>query len=451
VINSKYLEHSSPLVKIHGNVPEGTFQICTDSRKYQSGELFYSINGEKFDGFDYVENVLSHECPIVVFESSEKNSDKLKQLDQTKTCFIEVVNTIDYLQSLAIKRRDEFKQSGGVILGITGSNGKTSHKEMMKAMLESVFGDKVHSTKGNLNNHIGVPLTLLDLKENHSICILEMGTNHPGEIPALCKLGDHDHGLITNIGASHLEFFHTEANVFKEKRALFDHVQAKGTGKFVVPGSDPFLSTLEGKTLSKTSYSKTGNKVEFEVDGTTFEFETDKLGGNYNYSNMVTCLSLLCLVYPEHAEKFLESASKYELPEMNRANWVEKGGKRIFLDAYNANPSSMKVSLDYFNQFLKSENVSSTKSLWFLGDMNELGDKSAEYHKEIGAILKSFGHKNLVFVGRYASDYLDGAEAGQKFETVEKVLKEGIETSGISHVFIKGSRSLQLESLLDIF
>lgn len=451
MIDSKYLQHSNPLIKIYGKVPEGTFQVCTDSRKYEDGELFYAINGEKFDGFDYVENVLKKDCPIVVFESSEKNTKKLKDLDQSKTCFVEVGNSIDYLQSLAIKRRDEFKNSGGVILGITGSNGKTSHKEMMKAMLESVLGNKVHSTKGNLNNHIGVPLTLLDLKKEHSLCILEMGTNHPGEIPALCKLGDHDHGLITNIGASHLEFFHTESNVFKEKRALFDHVEAKGVGKFVVPGSDQFLSTLEGKTLCKTSYSKTGNKVEFEVDGTTFEFETDKLGGDYNYSNMVTCLSLLCLVYPKYAEKFLEAACSYELPEMNRANWVEKGGKKIFLDAYNANPSSMKVSLDYFNEYLKSENISNSNSLWILGDMNELGDKSPEYHKEIGEILKSFGHKNLVFIGRFASDYQEGAQTGQKFESVEKVFKERFDIKNISHVFIKGSRSLQLESLLDIF
>lgn len=451
MIDTKHLNNSKSLKKIHGKIPNGEFQLCTDSRKYQSGELFYAINGEKFDAFDYIDGVIERNCPLVVFESNEKNLKKLEELNTEVTCFIEVENSLVYLQDIGRNRRDEFKSNGGVIIGITGSNGKTSHKEMMKALLESAFPGVVHSTKGNLNNHIGVPLTLLDLLNKHEICILEMGTNHPGEIPFLCELGDHDHGLITNIGASHLEFFHTEENVFKEKRALFDHVEKKKKGFFVVPGTDVFLSTLTGETLTKTSFSKNGSKVEFEVSGTAFEFDNPNLGGDYNYSNMVSCLSLLCLVYPKHAETFLEAASNYKLPEMNRANWVVKNKFNIFLDAYNANPSSMKASLEYFNQFVQSEGLTRENTLIILGDMNELGEKSPEYHSEIGEILKASKFENLIFVGRFADQYKQGAGTGKVCGKVDELNADNLGLENITHVFIKGSRSLQLESLLDIF
>ncbi len=451
MIDSRHIKNSKPLVKIHGSVQEGLFEICTDSRKYESGQIFYAINGEKFDGFDYIDSVLEKKCPIVIFESTEKNLKKLETLKLDETCFVEVENSIAYLQDLGRHRRDDFKKTGGVIIGITGSNGKTTHKEMLKAILESVFGDKVHSTKGNLNNHIGVPMTLLDLEEKHRVCILEMGTNHPGEIPALCEIGDHDHGMITNIGQSHLEFFHTEGNVFKEKRALFDHVERKGNGFFVVPSSDVFLSTLEGKTLTKTNFKKTGNKVEFEVAGGTFEFETDKLGGEYNYSNMVTCLSLVCLIYPDKAEQFLNAAMNYELPEMNRANWVTRGATKVFMDAYNANPSSMKVSLEYFFTFLEKNGVDQKNALVILGDMNELGDKSSDYHREMGEILNKYQHSQSIFVGRFASDYLDGAKSGETFSSCRDLIESKPALENVTHAFIKGSRSLQLESLIDIF
>jgi UDP-N-acetylmuramoyl-tripeptide--D-alanyl-D-alanine ligase len=451
MINSRHFNNSKFLVKVYGQLPEGDFSICTDSRKYESGQVFYAINGENFDGFDYVENVLKSVCPIVVFESNEKNRNRLDALDSKKTCFIEVEDTVAYLQDLGRHRRDDFKASCGVIFGITGSNGKTSHKEMLKALLESVFGKDVHSTRGNLNNHLGVPMTLLDLEDHHKICILEMGTNHPGEIPALCEIGDHDHGMITNIGQSHLEFFYNEENVFKEKRALFDHVELKGTGFFVVPSSDKFLSNLEGKTLTKTNYTKQGSKVEFEVGGGIYEFENPNLGGDYNYSNMVTCLSLACLVYPEHAEKFLNAASTYQLPEMNRANWIEKGSLKIFMDAYNANPSSMKVSLEYFFQYLKDHNISKEHAVVILGDMNELGEKSPSYHQEIGHILKRFNHQNSVFIGRFSSDYKSGAANGVTYDSAKQYHESKPNLSGFTHAFIKGSRSLQLESLIDIF
>lgn len=451
MINSKHLNNSKFLEKVHGQLPEGDFSICTDSRKYESGQIFYAINGENFDGFDYVENVLKSVCPIVVFESNEKNLKRLETLNSKKTCFVEVNDTIAYLQDLGRHRRDDFKASGGVILGITGSNGKTSHKEMLKALLQSVFGEDVHSTKGNLNNHLGVPMTLLDLEAHHKICILEMGTNHPGEIPALCEIGDHDHGLITNIGQSHLEFFHTEENVFKEKRALFDHVESKGKGFFVVPSSDLFLSTLQGATLTKTNFTKNGTKVDFEVGGRTYEFENSYLGGDYNYSNMVTCLSLACLIYPESIEKFLDAASTYRLPEMNRANWIEKSTTKVFMDAYNANPSSMKVSLEYFFQYLNEHNISKEHAIVILGDMNELGEKSSTYHQEIGQILNRYSHQNSVFIGRFSNDYKSGSGNGVTYDSAKQFLESKPNLSSFTHAFIKGSRSLQLESLIDIF
>jgi UDP-N-acetylmuramoyl-tripeptide--D-alanyl-D-alanine ligase len=451
MINTKHLKNSKYLKIIHGELPTGEFQVCTDSRNYKSGELFYAINGEKFDGFDYIDGVIEKKCPLVVFESNEKNLKKLEELNSKATCFIEVENSLEYLHDMGRTRREEFKSDGGVIIGITGSNGKTSHKEMMKDLLESAFPGVIHSTKGNLNNHIGVPLTLLDLEKKHQICILEMGTNHPGEIPFLCELSDHDHGLITNIGASHLEFFHTEESVFNEKRALFDHVEKKNNNFFVVPGNDTFLSTLSGQTLSKTTFNKSDSKVEFEVMGSVFEFENAKLGGDYNYSNMVTCLSLLCLIYPEKMENFLVAASSYRLPEMNRANWVTKNNFTIFLDAYNANPSSMKASLEYFDQYVQCKDLSKNNALIVLGDMNELGEKSAEYHLEIGKILKEIQFENLVFVGKFANHYKRGAGVGKVCGKVDELVVKDLKLENITHVFIKGSRSLQLESLIDIF
>lgn len=459
MINTNLLLKSESLVKIYGELKTHDYELCTDSRKYKKGQLFYAIKGEFFDGFDFVENILEIGCPVVVFESNPKNIEKLKSLSKKETVFIEVKNTINYLQDISIARREEFQKAGGVIIGITGSNGKTTHKEMLGSLLKEVFGNKVLLTQGNLNNHIGVPLTLLSLEKEHEICVVEMGTNHPGEIKVLCDLADPEHGLITNIGASHLEFFKSEKNVYIEKRVLFDHVEKKNKGHFVVPADDQFLSSLSGKTLCsfknhdrENGFIKTNSQVEIFLNKEKFSFQNENLGGDYNYSNMVSCLLLSSLIYPEHRESFLKAASSYTAPEMNRANWISKNKTKVFMDAYNANPSSMMAALDYFKSYINENNLDVGTVGLILGDMNELGEESARYHHEIGHWLHENGFKKVSFIGKFSTDYSSGFLGGDCFENVESFKAsppKNLLTS--AYLFLKGSRSLQLESLLDIF
>lgn len=217
--------------------------LTTDTRKLKKGDIFLGLNGENFDGGNFYQQALDQGASCLIIESREDRNQEIKEvIGNCSLIFVE--NSLNYLQELSHLYR---KQWGGKIIGITGSNGKTTTKEILAHLLGSVLGEKLYFTKGNFNNHIGVPFSLLELETHHEWAIIEMGTNHFGEIQKLCEIADPDYGFITNIGASHLEFLGDERGVFKEKTALYHWVKEKGEKRFVLNSDDKYLRELKNE------------------------------------------------------------------------------------------------------------------------------------------------------------------------------------------------------------
>lgn len=377
-----------------------------------------------------------------------------------KAVFVETTDSLKCIQELASLYIKEWKRAkpDRKIIGITGSNGKTTHKEMLASLLSSLFPEKVLSTKGNLNNHIGVPLTVFGLKDSHEIAIIEMGMNHQGEIDELCAIAHPEHGLITNIGAAHIEFMKSMENIFKEKSSLYKAVikNSGGMGLFVVNADDLYLAKLSPSTGLTTYGEKNGdvkvsiseNTIEFTIFQTKMLITNNNILEHHNLKNLAGVSILCAKLFPNKLKEIELAASKYQQPSMNRSQWIEN----IFLDAYNANPSSMRVSLDSFVEIMKKKNVQMDDCYFVLGDMNELGDFASEFHCEIAKHLIDLGITNVSFIGRYRDFYLRGfAKPRSAYLTKEEFHSEWREIrKQYKYVFVKASRSLQLESLMSI-
>ncbi len=431
-------------------------RVSTDTRAIQEGDLFVALTGENFDGNKYLKEAIEKGAKGCLFKYSDENEEIVKELytQFPEVFFIGTSCTEKYFQALASFHHSEWRLgTSSITIGITGSNGKTTTKELMAGVLEKVFPGKTLFTEGNLNNHLGVPMTLLRLNESHNICILEMGTNHPGEIPFLCNLGDPDAGIITSIGQSHLEFFYNEENVFKEKRSLYEYVKNK-SGYFSIDSDNHFLKKMEDQEkLLKVSFEDgsiiyEGQKLNFLNHDV--EISCPFLLGKHNFKNLSVVLELLVNLFPTKKNEIFESAKSIKLPDNNRSQYIKIKDQIIFLDAYNANPSSMKAALESFKNYLEDNRLDLKDSLFVLGDMNELGDKSTEYHQELGAILKGMMVSNAIFVGRFAKDYATGFENESKIygSTIELRNDWANISRSFSSVFLKGSRTLQLESLM---
>lgn len=449
---------------IYSNV-KSSFEmtINTDSRSFKEGETFVALVGDNFDGFNYVEQVLKLKPACVVFEDREDRKEKLMAWETvySDVNFISVTNTLSFLQDLARLHLKEWKQfkSKRKIIGITGSNGKTTHKEMVRYLLEAVMPGKVLATKGNLNNHIGVPLTIFNLNNEHDVAIVEMGMNHPGEIEELCNISFPEHGMITNIGAAHIEFMKSMENIFVEKSSLYKAVlkNSKGEGMFVVNADDPFLVRLEHSNGLTTYGEQNGDikisinppEIKFNFEGFEVQISNKNISEHHNLKNLAGTTILAMKLFPDKINEIIRAASNYEQPNMNRSQWMEN----IFLDAYNANPSSMKVSLNSFVEIMKKKQVSLQVCYFVLGDMNELGEFAPSLHKEIAEHLKSLGIKNITFIGRYREHYISGfSDPTSSFATKEEFYEDWKKIrKNYKYIFVKASRSLQLESLISIF
>ncbi|MBY0416066.1 MAG: UDP-N-acetylmuramoyl-tripeptide--D-alanyl-D-alanine ligase [Bdellovibrionales bacterium] len=441
---------------------EFELKINTDSRSFQSGQSFVALVGENFDAFNYLEGVLDLDAKVVVVAHTNERADFLESLSvlYPKTVFITVTDTLIFLQELsslhlrAWKKADKDK----LIIGVTGSNGKTTHKEMLYFLLNSIMPDKVLATKGNLNNHIGVPLTIFGLTKKHKVAIIEMGMNHRGEIKVLCDIAMPSHGMITNIGAAHIEFLKSMENIFKEKGTLYDCVvkNSKGKGVFVVNADDTYLNKLK-KSSGLTTYGEkngdvkiaiSNNDISFNVNKTSVLITNNNISEHHNLKNLAGTSIFVSKLFPKKTKAIAIAASQYMQPSMNRSQWLEN----IFLDAYNANPSSMRVSVDSFVKIMKDKGISLDDCYFVLGDMNELGDHAPKMHEEIADHVKDLGIKNLTFIGRYQDFYLQGypnptshfAKKEDFYEEWKKIKKS------YKFIFIKASRSLQLETLINI-
>jgi UDP-N-acetylmuramoyl-tripeptide--D-alanyl-D-alanine ligase len=418
-------------------------KITTDTRKLENNSIFFALKGDNFDANEFAENAIKGGCSYVIVDDEKRNNNT--------TIFL-VKNVLESLQQLAKHHRAQLKFP---IIGITGSNGKTTNKELIHAVLSKKYN--AFATKGNLNNHIGVPLTLLSLTHQHQIAIVEMGANHQGEIAMLCELSNPDYGLITNIGKAHLEGFGGIEGVKIGKSELYKHMETKN-GKIFINGDDDVLIELS-KKLEKIYY---GEKMQFDVHGKSFsnsefvEFKWNtknenidnqplvktNMFGQYNFINLLcaTCIGN----YFNVNKNDINDALQLYVPEMNRSQIKKIKTNTIILDAYNANPSSMSLAIDNF------ENQIFDNKIVVLGDMLELGDYSYKEHEKILNQLVSGKIKNVILVGIQFSAFKE--EFSQYHFFINSKELEGYFMNHKvldSTMLIKGSRGIQLEKIVD--
>ena len=410
--------------------------VSTDTRKVNSNCLFVSLKGANFNGNQFAEKALQEGAKYVMVDEEEFAKDER---------YILVDDCLTSLQKLANHHR---KQLGIPIVALTGSNGKTTTKELINAVLSAKF--KTSATVGNLNNHIGVPLTLLAIKKEIEIAVVEMGANHQGEIKALCEIAEPTHGLITNIGKAHLEGFGGEEGVKKGKGEMFDYLYKTGGIVFVNTRMAALNELAERFTNAirypeKDSYSH----AEF-IEATPFVRYRDENGreittqiiGGYNFENIATalCIGKFFGVTMEEANKAIVNYN----PSNNRSQIIKKRGNTLILDAYNANPSSMKAAIENF------ESIKASKKAVILGDMFELGEESAIEHKKLGEQLATTNIDLIILAGKHMSEALEKIPKAYYFPD-QFSLRNWLQDKGLEdyHILIKGSRGMGLEVLVD--
>lgn len=433
----------------------GEIKICTDSRSIESDEWFLPIKGEKFDGHKFISS-LKNKCAGVIFESSKiSRSDVLEVTGN----LIQVSDTTYFLQECGRESIKSFKSRGGLVIGLTGSNGKTTNKEYLASILNAVFPGEVYSTEGNFNNHLGVPFTCLAIQESHKIALIEMGTNHFGEIQTLCSIAMPDVGFITNIGDAHLEFLIDRAGVLREKRALYDYVieNSQHKFKFLINGEDEKLLELSAQSESvfnSCDFLKSSSaRWSILWKGEEIIIENKNIFGNINFQNLAFVTLFALILFPDKEKQIKDQISLVVPPKNNRSMWKKWKNSEVFLDAYNANPSSMKVSLESFMQHVLSHQKECGKVLFILGDMKELGDSANLKHREVGIqlanFLSSFENAAVFFIGEHANSYAEGLgdlkKRSTQFKSCQDVAIGHLEN--YQTIFVKGSRSIALESL----
>lgn len=428
-----------------------SLQISVDSRDVDQNSLLVAIKGARFNPMEHLADIAAKRCEFVIFEESDEMRELADDF-KDRINFIMVKNIESAIGTLGELVAAQYKIRAGVFMAISGSNGKTTTRDMINHLAVSHLGaEKVVCTQNNDNNHLGVPFTLFKITEKTEFAIIELGSNAPGEIEFLCKMIKPQYGVTTNIGDTHLEFFETRENVFNEEAVLFNYI----SNTFFINNDDEFLKTLK-VTDQSFSYGESNSDCTLEYKQNSMmvnkvELKNEFITGKHNFIN----LSLAYLICRKILKIKRDDAIKYSSefkPKSNRSEWLEVDGKKVFLDAYNANPSSMKLALTGFFEHITPVGASVPKTCVVVGDMNELGDASSKLHEELGEHLKELNPGTVIFVGRFASDYAKGyGTKHKKFETsceVKKFLESSKES--YEYLFIKGSRSLQLERILDI-
>jgi len=411
--------------------------VSTDTRKIEKDSLFFALKGDNFNGNAFASQALESGAKYCVVD------EKPYALDQR---YILVDNVLETLQNLATFHR---VQLGVPIIALTGSNGKTTTKELINAVLSKTY--KTTATIGNLNNHIGVPLTLLRMNETTEIGIVEMGANHPKEIGLLCKIAQPDYGLITNFGKAHLEGFGSIEGVIKAKSELYDYLKANQKTIFVNE-NDPLQikQTLHydkdytfGLSTSTDAMLELINSQPFVILSYNGSVIKSQLTGTYNFNNIAVAVAVGSYfnVTPDQIKNAIENYT----PTNNRSQILKKDSNTIIMDAYNANPTSMMAALENFKQ-LQQEG-----KMIFLGDMFELGPTANTEHQAIVDYLEQNDLGNTFLIGKNFYKTNVKHTRIQKFETFD-ALKSHLQNHQIKDAFllIKGSRGMALERILDI-
>ncbi len=411
--------------------------VSTDTRNIIPGSIFFALKGDSFNGNRFAAEALERGAAFAVVDEAEVKKDNRYFL---------VKDVLGALQDLASYHRSQLKIP---FIGITGSNGKTTSKELIHAVLSRKY--KTCATKGNLNNHIGVPLTLLSITKEHEAAVIEMGANHVGEIAMLCGIAKPEYGIITNIGKAHLEGFGGFEGVKKAKSELYKHIKAHG-GQLFVNADNPLLEELSGG-IKRTTYGAgagcdykgkfMGSEPFVKMDFGAGEVQT-RLVGKYNFENILAaaCIGHHFGVSDQDIKAALEG---YE-PSNNRSQVMKKGSNTLLLDAYNANPTSMTAAIENFVA------MGSANKVMVLGDMLELGKESAAEHNNIINLIKSKGFKGtVVLVGKLfsAAENTIGAKTFEDASQAFAWLKGNALSN--STVLVKGSRGIKLETVVEAF
>jgi UDP-N-acetylmuramoyl-tripeptide--D-alanyl-D-alanine ligase len=410
--------------------------IQTDTRKLQNGDLFFALKGPNFNGNAFAQQALDSGAAFVVLDESAGSADER---------IINTENALETLQQLAKYHRQQFTIP---FIAITGSNGKTTTKELIHEVLSTTF--KTYTTKGNLNNHIGIPLTILSVKKDAEMAVVEMGANHQKEIEDYCTYTLPTHGLITNCGKAHLEGFGGVEGVRKGKGELFDYLRKNNGTAFIMADYDYLKEMSTGireiKTYGTSQAEITGeaaNHNEFlEVvmtGGTGISSVQTQLVGVYNLPNVLAAIAIGR--YFKVADQRIKAALENYIPTNSRSQMMEKDGNKIILDAYNANPSSMKAAIENFAA------LEGNNKILLLGGMMELGEGSQQEHKALIELIQKYQWQQVVLVGGdfntiphpylYFPGFLQAREWLHQQHLINATL------------LIKGSRSMQMEKILE--
>jgi len=414
--------------------------VSTDTRAIEEGNLFFALKGPNFNGNKYGKQALKHGAIAVVVD------EKLDHLEPSLSV-IYVDDVLLALQRLATYHRS---QINGNIIGLTGSNGKTTTKELLFAILKR-YHSETYCTTGNQNNHIGVPLTLLSIPLSAEFVIVEMGSNQPGDIEELCDITNPDFGLITNIGKTHLEKLKSQEGVFLEKSSLYKKIKER-KGTFFVNVGDPFLSQIEMKGSIGYSTTQTSRyQINTDSKSLALSFELKKgneafsistnLFGNYNIENVAAALTI-SEYFDIPIETSIQAIEDYTPSNMRSQILRTEKDNIVVVDTYNSNPFSLKESLEHFTE------ASGIVKYAIIGDMLELGESSKEEHVKVIKNVKS--GVEYFFIGSYFYANKHLGRMNTRFYKSNKELIAEISKLDIkkSNVFVKGSRGLALEKVI---
>ena len=420
--------------------------ICTDSRNCPDGSIFFALKGDNFNANAFAKTALANGCAYAIVDEAEYAIDEK---------YILVDDVLTTLQQLARHHR---KQLGTTVVGITGTNGKTTTKELIAAVLKEKFNTLY--TQGNLNNHIGVPLTLLQLKREHEIAIIEMGANHPGEIKLLAEIACPDYGIITNVGKAHLEGFGSFEGVKKTKAELYDYICSNGKLIFINKDNSHLMemavqsnignkrkeyslnlehhnSSVYGQVSSCSPFltmkCTIGNAVSFDID--------TKLIGIYNAENVLAAVTIGDFFGVEKLA--IKAGLEKYTPQNNRSQLTVTAKNKLVVDAYNANPTSMKAAITNFGQ------MDVERKVLILGDMLELGEQSDYEHNQTIELLNQYNFEKVILVGPQFSKTNNKFDC---YDNIDALLAELSDKNDINdcYVLIKGSRGIKLEKVLNV-
>ena len=415
--------------------------VTTDSRNCPKGSMFIALKGDSFNGNAFATQAINDGCAYAIVDEATHVAKGDKR-------YILVDSCIETLQQLANYHR---RQLGTRIIGITGTNGKTTTKELISAVLSQSYN--VLYTQGNLNNHIGVPVTLLRLKAEHDLAVIEMGASHPGEIKFLAEITEPDYGIITNVGKAHLEGFGSFEGVIKTKGELYDFLRKKEGSTIFIHHDNPYLMNI-ASGLNQIPY---GNDESLYVNGhvtgnspyLTFEWKAGKSGenyevetqliGEYNFPNALAAVTIGHFFEVE-PQKINKALTEYA-PQNNRSQLKKTAENTLIIDAYNANPTSMMAALENFNKMTVAH------KMLILGDMRELGAESAAEHQKIVDFIKACEFEKVIFVG---SLFAAAEHSYQTYSNAQELI-QALQTDKPKDytILIKGSNGIKLSSVAD--